>query len=197
MKTMVVDNFFDNFSAIKDEFKKIPRYTADKHPSEDNEWDGERSGYLVDSDKFLINLFINEFNFWFGNFFGEKLYLHIFTHLLTKKSKKMAIHKDSVFPAYATYSMLVYLSDTNLKSGTALYDPRGKDIITDIKFVQNRAVVYDSRYFHAATGNYGDNEDNGRLTLNAFWFKPENYFIEANPAEMAAAMANEKERKNR
>ena len=63
---------------------------------------------------------------------------------------------------------IVNLSKTNLKSGTILYD-KDDNIITESKFVQNRAILFDSRYRHMATTNYGNNIDNGRLTLNAFF----------------------------
>ena len=172
MRTMVVDDFFNNFSAFKDEFKKITRYRADQHSEvDDNAWRGERSEDLTYSNKFLASLFINEFNSKFNNFLPDSYAFKLYTHLYLKKDEKMIIHKDSSHPTYAAYSMLVYLSDTNLESGTALYGPTEKDLITDIKFVQNRAVIYDSNYLHAAISNYGDNEDNGRLTLNTFWFK--------------------------
>ena len=50
--------------------------------------------------------------------------------------------------------MLVYLSETNLQSGTSLYDENDK-LITDVKFIQNRALIFDSRYSHAAINNHG------------------------------------------
>ena len=85
-----------------------------------------------------------------------------------KESERLVnIHQD--WPN-DDYSMLVYLSPTNLKSSTRLYDDKN-NMIDEIKCVQNRALIFDSKYYHTAYGSYGTNVDDGRLTLNAFWRK--------------------------
>ena len=176
MKFMVVENFFNNFSQIADEFKKIQRYDYEEHPDikpklEDKsflkyKWPGQRSEDLKKNNKFLTALFLKEYEDKFRDFFDEKLGFAIYTHLRLKDTNKEDfLHKDT---PDSTYSLLVYLSETNLNSGTKLYDDFDKEV-ADIKFVQNRAVIFDSRYTHAAVNNHGDNEDNGRLTLNVFW----------------------------
>ncbi len=179
---MVVEDFFQNFQQIKDEFKKIPRFEYKEHPMikpklEELEkqkkeasikyfWPGTRSDDLKITNRFLTALFIKEFEQKFGNFFHEKLGFAIYTHLRLKEHKASDWpHKDS---PDAKYSLLVYLSETNLESGTRLYDD-GDVEVANINFVQNRAVIFDSSYTHAAINNHGDNEDNGRLTLNVFW----------------------------
>ena len=68
------------------------------------------------------------------------------------------------------YSMLVYLSPTNLNSGTDLYN-ENDEMITSFKFVQNRAVLFSSSYKHRAINNHGTDVNNGRLTLNIFMDK--------------------------
>lgn len=185
MKFMVVENFFDNFSQIEDEFKKIPRYDYKEHPDikpklkeidekrkENNQgyfWPGHRSEDLKKTNKFLTALFLNEYGNKFKNFFDEKLGFAIYTHLRLADTNEVDFkHKDT---PDSTYSLLVYLSKTNLDSGTVLYDDFGQEVV-DIKFVQNRAVIFDSRYTHLAKNNHGKNEDDGRLTLNVFWRKP-------------------------
>ena len=193
MRVMVVDNFFENFNIIQDEFKKIPRFTADKHPElsgiskEQQYWPGERSEDLKFSNKFLTGLFIKEFQDKFSGFFPERYDFKLYTHLrLEEDNVKDFIHRDS---PDAHYSMLVYLSQTNFNSGTKLYEPffekKGveqsdepgsaphteENMTNDIKFVQNRALMFDSFFPHRSIGCYGDNEDNGRLTLNIFWHK--------------------------
>ena len=193
-KVMVVDNFFGNFNIIKDEFKKIPRFTAEKHPELDGiskveqYWPGERSEDLKFSNKFLTSLFLNEFSTKFARFFPERYDFKIYTHLrLEKDNVKDFVHRDS---PDAHYSMLVYLSETNLNSGTNLYEPffpgaeqtdgpgtaphTEENMTNQIKFVQNRALMFDSFLPHRSIGCYGDNEDNGRLTLNIFWHKGKN-----------------------
>ena len=78
-------------------------------------------------------------------------------------NEKDWIHKDDEY----IYSILIYLSDTNLKSGTYLYD-ENENIINDIKFVKNRLIMFSSQYKHKGYGYYGTNIDDGRLTLNIF-----------------------------
>ena len=78
----------------------------------------------------------------FRDFFDEKLGFAIYTHLRLKDTNKEDfLHKDS---PDSTYSLLVYLSETNLFSGTKLYDDLDNEV-ADIKFVQNRAIIFDSR----------------------------------------------------
>ena len=63
--------------------------------------------------------------------------------------------------------MIVFLAKTNLDSGLNLYDNVNNEIV-HIKYVQNRAVIFHGRRLHKSHLNFGDNIDNGRLTLNAF-----------------------------
>lgn len=177
---MVVEDFFQNYEQIKDEFKLIPRYEFNDHPDikpklKDGEkvplkyhWPGERSQDLKKTNKFLTALFIKEFDQKFGYFMGEKLGFALYTHMRLKKhSTTEWTHKDS---PDSIFSSLVYLSNTNLNSGTKLYDDNDEEV-ANIKFVQNRALIFDSTYTHAAIGNHGENQDDGRLTLNIFWGK--------------------------
>ena len=129
-------------------------------------WPGKRSEDLKFSNKFFTGLFLNEFRNKFNNFFESHYDFKIYTHLRVEEDNKGEfIHKDS---PDADYSMLVYLSQTNLASGTSLYDHNDK-LITDVKFIQNRALIFDSRYSHAAINNHGTGIEDGRLTLNIFW----------------------------
>jgi hypothetical protein len=173
MKTIIVDNFFDNFNLIENEFKKIKLYTREEfnnlHESitgTKETWPGYRSWLLSEVNPFLFNLFLKEFDIKFDNFFNGKLFkakTHI--HLRLKEDEeKDWIHTDD--PAH--YSFLVYLSKTNLDSGTQLFNEKN-ELITDIKFVQNRAVLFDSKYNHRSKGNHGTDIHNGRLTFNAFF----------------------------
>ena len=72
------------------------------------------------------------------------------------------MHKDE-----ADYAFLIYLNETNLKSGTYLYD-ENHNVIADIKYVQNRFVIYSGSYNHMGYGHFGNSKENGRLTLNGF-----------------------------
>ena len=64
-------------------------------------------------------------------------------------------------------TMIVFLSKTNLSSGLNLYN-NDKNEYVHIKYVQNRAVIFHSQRFHKSHLNFGNNIDNGRLTLNGF-----------------------------
>jgi hypothetical protein len=166
MKHIVIDNFFDKFNFIKDEFKKIPRYEKDDYnkmfPKEQQNWPGKRSAFILNTQPFLFNLFLKEFSKFNFDLSSHSVALH--THLrLEKDGIKDWIHRDIT----SDYSCIVYLSETNLNSGTYFYS-ENKEIVSDIKFVQNRAVLFDGRYLHSAYGHHGYTEDNGRLTLNSF-----------------------------
>ena len=78
-------------------------------------------------------------------------------------NKEEWIHQDN-----KKYSSLIYLSPTNLQSGTRLYTAQDHKQINDFKFIQNRYIQYDGSYFHSAYGNHGTDIDNCRLTINIF-----------------------------
>jgi len=173
MRCTIVDNFFDDFYYIKDYFKNIKLYDLNtyrkfkdvENPTSEN-WPGKRSKMLHNTEPFLFALFIKTFYEKFNNPFNKQEF-NVKTHIhlrLEKDNKLDWMHKDC--PEH--YSFLIYLSETNLNSGTALYDDN-KNLITDIKFVQNRAVLFDSNYNHKAVQNHGDSVENGRLTFNGFF----------------------------
>jgi len=165
---IIKDGFFNYFPMIKDHFKSIPLYNLEDYkkfaPYAD--WPGQRSKNLETSSPFLNVLTINEINRHFeflfkNNSFEVRSYIHM---RLDEDDGQDWIHRDS---DTSDYTIIVYLSETNLQSGTQIYDDRD-NLITDVKFVQNRAFLFDANYRHSATKNYGQNKDNGRLTLNIF-----------------------------
>ena len=178
-KHLVVENFFEQFDLIKDEFKKIPLYDCVELTKKNREtfnlkekdgaetWPGLRSEPLFKVSPFLHALFLQSFEKHFGSFFNkEKVSAKTSIHLrLGEDESKDWIHNDY---AVADFSLLVYLSETNLNSSTGIYNDK-QQLISDIKFVQNRALLFSSKYPHRAIGNHGDNIDNGRLTFNAFF----------------------------
>jgi hypothetical protein len=170
MKHIIVDNFFDNFNYIENSFKKMKMYYKKeymaKFKTEEN-WPGKRSHVLNIENAFLFTLFVKEFDIKFSNpFNGIPTNIKSHIHLRTKKDEiEDFIHRDI---SSCNYTCLIFLSKTNLNSGTNIYS-ENKEIITSIKFVQNRAVLFDSNYLHSAFGHYGDDVNDGRLTLNAFF----------------------------
>jgi len=172
MKSIVVDNFFDDFSIIKESIKQIPLYNLEEYKTKFNRpdvghWPGMRSDFLENSQPFLFALIMKEFNTKYGNVFNgrpAKIWSH--THLRLSKDEPLDyVHADH--PA-SDYSFLIYISNTNLNSGTGLYD-NNSNLINDIKFVENRSLLFDSRYLHRSIGNHGNNVNDGRLTINIFF----------------------------
>jgi hypothetical protein len=172
LKHIIIDNFFDNFHLIENEFKKIPLYNLKKFNKkfeQQQTWPGSRSNYLNKEFPFLFNLFNKEFIFKFGDIFKDiNMIVDSHIHLRLKSDNvKDWIHRDS---DQFIYTCLVYLSKTNINSGTYLYS-EDNQVISDVKFIQNRAFFFDSRYLHLAYGHHGSSIDDGRLTLNAFYKK--------------------------
>jgi hypothetical protein len=168
MNTIIADNFFVNFENIKDSFKKFELFEHkefNKKFNEKDSWPGFRSGALHIENPFLFNLILKEIFEKFGNqyFYNKKISVKSHIHLrLDKDNEKDWIHKD---PNFAT--LIVFLSETNLKSGTCLYD-ENKNVTNTINFVQNRALLFNSQTNHKSLNNYGEDLQNGRLTLNCF-----------------------------
>ena len=173
INTTIIDNFFDNFDNIKDEFKKINLYTLEEQKKfinieEGINWPGKRSRLLCDENVFLSNLIIKEYFDKFKGVLPQNVFhFNSVIHLrLVTDEEKDYIHTD---PNLAT--IIIYLSDTNLKSGTALY-PENSDIPdTIITAKQNRAILFDAKKRHKSLLNYGDTIENGRLTLNVFLYE--------------------------
>ena len=168
--TIVIENFFDNFVNLENSFKKIPLLKYDKYPekykSTVNEvWPGQRSLPLQVEYSFLTQLVIKEVmqKSDSHNLIYKPWSINASINLrLDNDNDRDFIHSDP-----ADLTMILFLAKTNLNSGLNLYD-----IVSDetahIKYVQNRAVIFNSRTLHKSHLNFGNNIDNGRLTLNAF-----------------------------
>ena len=167
-KVLIVDNFFDNFDNIQNEFKKVNLYNIDEFEKKyggDLNYPGRRSDILEKSNPFLFNLILKELSHKIGKFFDEDNYftsINSFIHLRLEKEQDW-IHTD---PAKIT--MIVYLSETNFNSGTAFYDEKD-NLISESKYIKNRAVLFDGKMKHSSINNFGTDINNGRLTLNTFF----------------------------
>jgi len=166
---IITPNFFNNFEYIKESFKKIPLYDMNefnKKFSATDTWPGLRSSPLCSSAKFLTiffcemlqkhNLLMNPFDY------RCELFIHL---RLEKDQDKDWVHKDS-----CQHSAIVYLSDSNYNSGTCFYDEDKKTVVHKAGFVQNTCVFFNPKILHKSVLNYGTNINNGRLTLNAFFY---------------------------
>lgn len=161
-----IDNFFELPNLIYKEVKKIKLFKVEDHPEHKNKinkntWPGFRSDELNNSNvllKYFITKYLSLSNLEIEN---KKIDLYIHARLAEDKTEDF-IHTDG-----CKHSLLIYLSDTNLNSGTKLFNSKNEEI-NDFKFVQNRLVFFDAKYRHTAYGHYGDNFDNCRLTINGF-----------------------------
>lgn len=162
-KLLMIDNFLPYLKEYLLEIYKIPLYELEEYKKieiECKNWPGKRSLPLFSENKFLFFLILQNL---YKISFLKKYTLNLFLHLRKEEdSLKDWIHTDN-----ADYSFLIYLNKTNLNSGTYLYD-ENKNIISDIKYVQNRFVIYSGSYNHMGYGHFGDSPENGRLTFNGF-----------------------------
>ena len=173
MTFSVVENFFDNFQNIEEHFKKISLYNYTEYnkklgKEQNSKWPGEKRLPLNTEHPFLFNLIMNEMFVKFHSHFenGRKIKMAASVNLrLNKDNKKDFVHTDDPY----SFTLMIYLSKTNLKSGTGLYDTvNSKEPNTVVNFVQNRAFLFNSKIPHKSLLNYGNNINDGRLTLNCF-----------------------------
>ena len=165
MKLQVVDNFFDNLDRIESDLKKIKLYSRDEFNQKFNDtqsWPGFRSQMLHKENPILFELFLKEFvqKFNIRSYFEIQLYLHL---RLAEDQEKDWIHKDE----FSDSSLIVYLSQ-NLNSGTNFYQKVEDKEDMAIGMLKNRCILFDSNTYHKSKLNFGNNLDNGRLTMNGF-----------------------------
>jgi len=162
-KFLILENFLTNLKYYLPEIYKIPLFENKEYIEKygNGNWPGKRSNSLFNENKFLFFLILQNLN---KVCFLKKYSLEIFLHLRRKEdSLKDWIHKDME----DDYAFLIYLNDTNLNSGTYLYDEEN-NMIVDAKYVQNRFVIYNGSYNHMGYGHFGESPENGRLTINGF-----------------------------
>jgi hypothetical protein len=162
-KLLMIDNFLPYLEHYLTEIHKISLYEKEEHQKiEPNTatWPGKRSLSLNVENKFLFFLILHNLK---KIDFLDKYIIHMYLHLRRQEdSLKDWVHKD-----VDDYAFLIYLNNTNLNSGTYIYD-ENKNVVADIKYVQNRFVIYNGSYNHMGYGHFGDSPENGRLTINGF-----------------------------
>ena len=170
----IVENFFTNFNNIEDEFKKIPIYNCETYKNKQTKTDkdremlkytnfpGLRSESIHIVNPFLFNYILDTiFNKLNGRF--NNINLDVSTHLRLQNDKPN-VHID---PTLST--MIVYLSKTNMDSGTGFYRTKeDKEPYMVVPAIQNTAVFFPGSIPHSSILNYGNDIDDGRLTLNGF-----------------------------
>jgi hypothetical protein len=157
------DNFLppEALESIRAEVLKLNLYWKEEYNSKFNRnenWPGKRSDVLSNVNPELNTVLHNNLETlpWL-----KGLKFNIFAHWRSEGSAKSEIHCDN-----ESLAGLIYLNPTNTKSGTYIYN--ATEIINDIKYVQNRLIVYSGAQPHQSYGHFGDSPENGRLTLNLF-----------------------------
>jgi len=159
-----VTTLFDFLPYVKDIYalsKTLPFYSKEEFP-EKSSWPGVRTNNLKDSCPFLyihiLTLLQQSININFNEYKNISMYCHL---RLQEDQEKDWIHTDP------SDTVIVYLSPTNLNSGTDFYDNR-ENTIASVKFIQGTCVFFKEGIKHCSIGNHGDSIDNGRMTINLF-----------------------------
>tara|TARA_R100001244_G_C5151078_1_gene129660 strand:+ start:637 stop:1170 length:534 start_codon:yes stop_codon:yes gene_type:complete len=169
---IVIDNFLMpwELSLVGKELRNTEFFSLKDHPS--NEANTLYPGRKTDEfsrvhpllDSFIINRLDAIKTIFTANPYSVNQYGHL---RLEGDDEEEYIHQDFPFD----WAYLIYVSDTNLESGTKMYKSlkSAKDEETAfIKFVQNRILLFDVRVPHMAWGNHGKSLKDGRLTINGF-----------------------------
>ena len=141
---------------------KVEEHPEHKDPETKSTWPGKRSLNLSEEEPFLylqlMNLVENKFNLVFSNYKSLDAYIHL---RLEEDDAEDWIHTDT------GDTILIYLSPTNLSSGTSFYSDDEQEI-SAVKFVQNTALFFNGQIKHKSVSNYGENLEDGRMTINIF-----------------------------
>jgi hypothetical protein len=162
----IIENFFDDFNLLEADFKKIKLYNVhefNKNFKTNQNWPGYRSNFLQEENIFLQQLFVKEFKSKVNFKNNFRLNLHIHLRLKDDQNKDF-IHRDSS----KNYSCIVYLNN-NIDSGTNFYDSNLDVPLVTVKSIKNRLVFFNSNIRHGSILNYGNDINDGRLTINGFF----------------------------
>jgi len=172
MDNIVIENFFNNIDGLEASIKKVPLYDIEWHqkrPKFDKNfvYPGLRSMPLHDSFRYLSEIIKERIlhYLYFIPHFQKPFDITSCIHLRREQDNAGEyIHKDPY-----TYTGLIYLNN-NENSGTNIYneDRNNPKVTMSVKCVKNRLFLFRSDQYHSSFGNFGDNIDNGRLTINFF-----------------------------
>lgn len=178
-KYTIVDGFFPHLETMVDYLKSRDHFKYEDHPVSQQDYNGQWPGMKsLDNDPILSSLFftlmekhelLTEEQKKSNNTFS------LTTHMRFEEDDKLDwAHTDN-----GAATVLVYLSETNLDSGTQFFDAdpeKGGKVFLEVPFVQNRAVVFygdNTKWqapWHKSKKNFGKSIEDVRFTMNAFMF---------------------------
>jgi hypothetical protein len=165
-KLLVIDNFLPQLDFILPKIQEVPLYKLEEYNTKFNKkenWPGKRSQTLIFENPILyayvMEVILKKVDFLKNTRFNCEMFLHL--------RRNEDVDKDWIHKDVYTFASLIYLNKTNLSSGTKIYTDEKKETI-DIKYVQNRFVMYNGIYNHVGYGHFGETSSDGRLTFNLF-----------------------------
>ena len=168
---IVVDNFFDDriFNAVYDEISRLEFNDVKVGADNDGTWTAEegveypgvRTQVFYKVRPLLDDAIIRQLDNTPTPFTSKAYNYYQYAHLrLEKDNDDDFIHTDN-----ADWAYLIYMSKTNLESGTKFYTDDEKET-NFVRFVQNRLVIFNCNIKHMAFKNHGKDINDGRLTIN-------------------------------
>lgn len=167
------DNFFDEITlrTLERKLKKIEFYDCPSHKQKfksENNWPGLRSAELIEYHKDISDIILQRLGKQYPFNSSKEFSGTLFAHYRFDRNKESDwIHQDPV-----DTGVIIYMSETNLTSGTNFYeniDDDKEDNSLSVKYVKNRAMIFNGNKPHAPFGSFGTNIENGRLTINGFF----------------------------
>lgn len=170
MYPIVIDNFFEDPNSIRNYALSLNYQKPNKLNFEG--WLGHRC--FVRDEKFA-KIFTNKINNYIQKNINVDRLEYTFHYSLTATKQtapfnfdEYKIHSDSDDDLYCL-SGLVYLHpNPPIKTGTSFYSEYDDNYEFSIENKYNRFICYPSNILHAPTDLFGDNKQNGRLTLTFF-----------------------------
>jgi hypothetical protein len=168
----VIDNFLpqDLFKSVHNQIKNCDFNPLTKDPAADSykssevEYPGMRTEALKKIMPFEDSYIIQHIDEERLPFTSQPYTYWQYAHLRVEDDNKNDfIHTDG----WMNFAWLLYLSKTNLESGTKFYT-NDNDEHTFVRFVENRFVIFDCNIKHRAFNNHGKDLKDGRLTVNGF-----------------------------
>lgn len=164
----VIHNFFNLYENIYAISKKLEFYNCKDYKQnfkDEAHWPGKRTQNLKQCNYILYTHILSFLNL---NKIDTNIYRNVdaFCHVRFSEDKDIDwVHSDPCDTA------LIYLSPTNLESGTSFFADDKQTEISTVKFIQNTCVFFTEGLQHRSMGNHGQNMDDVRMTLNIFMYK--------------------------